>query len=284
MTTARVLNLTAREYHADPMTWGKPMLSAGTAKVLLGKSPKHAWQIHPRLGGTRREATPSMERGTLIHGLLLDTPDTYVVIDGFDDFRTNAAKAKRDEALAARKAPVLRKDYDEAKSACVHLCKNIRDLTGLDLGMDPDIRTEQVVVWQQEGADCRSMMDAIKGRYIYDFKTCQSAHPADCRRAIERYGYDIQDAAYTSGMKHLIGPEVVFIFVFMETEPPYAVTPVRLEQNMYRDARGKWSDACSTWARCLETGVWPSYTDRTVIVAGDPKPVFNRINPEDYSP
>jgi hypothetical protein len=48
--TARFLDVSTAEYHADPCA--QPSLSASIARELIHKSPLHAWQVHPKLGNS----------------------------------------------------------------------------------------------------------------------------------------------------------------------------------------------------------------------------------------
>src|SRR5438132_1009339 len=94
--TARFLDCTQAEYFADPCE--QPSLSVSIATELILRSPLHAWQIHPRLGGLRRPTTEAMENGTLIHALLLGKGENRIAVLDVKDFRTNAAKEARDAA------------------------------------------------------------------------------------------------------------------------------------------------------------------------------------------
>src|ERR1700722_11526388 len=80
--TAKLLNVSPREYHTDPML--TPSLSASTAKIIIGDCPRRAWKYHPRLGKVRKIPTSDMEFGTVCHGLLHECMADVVIIEAND--------------------------------------------------------------------------------------------------------------------------------------------------------------------------------------------------------
>jgi hypothetical protein len=265
---ARILSCTLEQYYADPCE--VPSLSQSCAKTIVTKSPLHAWTEHPRFGANRGESTAAMDEGTLIHRLVLDKGADVVIIES-DAFRTNAAKAARDEAIAAGKIPVLAHKYENAVAIANTLKSNLFTEHGIRL----DGESEVAIEWQEEGAEglvtCRGLMDHVKidqGR-IYDVKKTASAHPRQCGRSAVEYGYDIQHAAYTRALAKLrpeLEGRIDFVFLFMEIEAPYAIVPARLDGVLRELGAQRWDRAVLTWEKCLNSNRWPSYADRIVNI------------------
>jgi hypothetical protein len=277
--TARVLDITTAEYLADPCP--TPSLSNSIACELIQRSPLHAWQRHPKLGGkdAKRETTAELNLGTLIHALVLGKGSEQLAVLDVKDFRTNVAKDLRDQALADGKTVIKLSEYLEAKVIAQKLVDN---LAGYGIVLDGESETK--MLWDEPTAEgelvlCRGMLDhwkmdaASMGATIYDVKTIRSADLKTIQRHILEYGYDIQEAVYRSAMGHL-SPEslgrIDFVFLFMETEPPYAVTPVQLDGEYRRLGEVKWERAVRVWARCLATNTWPSYVDQITPVSAPP--------------
>ncbi len=255
----RLVQLSADEYFADPCS--TPSLSASIAGVLESQSPLHAWSRHPRFGGISRAPTKSLDGGALSHTLLLDAGKGVEIIKA-NDFRTNAAKEARDAARDAGRIPVLEKDYEAADAVASILRQRF-----LDLGITLDGDREITALWTETASNgaqvqCRGMLDHLKRPRIIDIKSIRSANPNVCRRHVETYGYAIQRAAYVSAIEK-IHPEfagrVDFVFVFFELEPPYAVTPVRLNGAFRELGERAWSRAVDRWEECLRTNHWPAY-------------------------
>ena len=265
--TARLLpHLSAADYHADPCE--HPSLSASCATTLLSRSPYHAWLHHPRLGALPREATDSMDAGSLLHALVLGEDEDIVIVNA-DDWRTKVAQAQRADARASKMIPVLRAKYD----AALALAEDVRAAI-TDLGIALDGESEASVEWTEDTSRgpvlCRGRMDHvwIDRAAILDLKTCQSAHPRAVTSHVWEYGYDVQQAAYRSAMRAL-RPEFAgresFTFVFVEQLPEGSqrraiVQPVTLSGTFREIGERRWHRACETWAECLESGVWPDYT------------------------
>lgn len=274
----RFLDCTTAQYHADPCE--TPSLSASIATEMIQRSPLHAWQMHPRLGGVRREATDATNGGTLHHALLLGAGAEQLAVLDVNDFRTNAAKAVRDEALAAGKTVIKKADFDEAQNAVEKIKERMAAL-----GIVLDGTSEEKVEWVEETEEdgfviCRGMLDHLIIKFdpvaqatVYDVKTIRSADLRTIRRHIFDYGYEIQEAAYRSAVG-AISPEargrIDFVFLFAEIDPPYAVTPIRLEPRWTAIGEMKWERAVRTWARCLKTKTWPAYVEAITQIDAPP--------------
>lgn len=260
-------DISADKYHEDPCDG--PSLSASIASTLIGYSPLHAYSQHPKLGGRSKKRTRSMDDGTLIHALLLDAGRNIVTIP-YDDYRTNAAKAARDQALAMGSIPVIAEKLDIAKKIANKLEARLRD----DFGIIFNGSSEVVVVWEEPGAfgpvKCRAMMDhLLSGRVIYDLKTTSDGRPRACSQSAVNYGYAIQHAAYTSALKRLnpeLAGRIQMSFVFVELEPPFAATPATLSAELAELGAMQWRRAITTWERCLRDDTWPGYTTSRAVL------------------
>lgn len=270
---ARLLECTPAQYHADPCE--VPSLSASIAHVILAQSPLHAWHRHPRLGGGDAVQSPAMTAGTLAHALLLGADDRIVVVDA-DDWRTKAARERRDELVAAGKVPVLARDHAE-----VALAVDVWRLRLHEAGVVLSGQSEVAVEWAADGVLCRGMMDHLITHYrpgagaIYDLKTTTaSCHPEACARRAVDHGLDLQAAAYLEAVEAL-HPEaagrVHYAWLWVELEPPHAVTVATPSGAMLALGRAKWRRAREVWQRCLSSSRWPGYTDGAQAVLEPPQ-------------
>jgi len=276
--TARFLDVTIEQYHADPCE--APSLSVSIAAELINKSPLHAWQIHPRLGGLRRAPTEAMTDGTLIHALLLGKGEDRIAILDVENFKTKAAQGARADAIIAGKAVVKATDYEAAKEVAKILKGKMAEL-----GIVLDGLSEQAIEWLEPTEDegdvlCRAMLDHLVVRFsnvteatVFDLKSIRCANQRTIKRHIIEYCYDVQEAAYRSAVG-AVSPEsrgrVDFVFLFCEIEPPYDIAPVRLNGMWRALGENKWHHACRTWARCLANKRWPGYADQIITVEPPP--------------
>lgn len=260
--TARVLNVTAEQYFADPCE--RPSLSQSIAHTLVTRSPLHAWTQHPRLGGKPDEPTLETDEGEVIHSLLLGTAAPVVVVKA-ENWRTKAAQEERIAARAAGHTPLLERQYEGILAASTKLAAQFPDL-----GIVFDGESEYAIEWEEPTQYgpvlCRGKLDhwRPRGPQILDVKKIKSADPRTCAAHVERYGYHIQGAAYTSGIAKLyddFAGRLDFVLVFVEIEPPYAVYPCRLDSVFAARGEQLWRRAVNLWALCTRDKRWPSYTD-----------------------
>lgn len=269
MVIASLLDITPAEYLADPAP--DPSLSCSIAKILVEQSPAHAHLAHPRLGGAATTGTAAMDRGSLIHRLLLGKGAEIVPVDA-EDWRTKAARDAREQAREEGKIPVLLSGLVDATEATLRIKATLAEM-GITLHGDSEVpllwqeRTTQGDIW------ARAMLDHIVERagllHVYDIKTTENAHPDACLRTAIRLGYDIQAHAYTRAAE-LVWPDyegrVSFSFLFCEPVSPYAVTVAQLDGIMRERGRRRWDRAVDLWSRCLHSDTWPGYAQEPVTL------------------
>lgn len=244
-----------------------PRLSPSIAKIMIERSPLHAWQAHRLLGGgTGKESTDAQNVGKVLEALVYNQPvegegSAFAILD-FDDFRTNAAKEARDDALHHDKTPILAREYEVHIAAGVIIKKRLADQGVVFEGGEYQKRVE----WTcgLTGANCKGFLDYYLPGVIWDLKCVVDASPRKVQRSFVDYGWDIQHAAYIDAIE-TIEPElagrVQMLYAFAETEPPYAVHIYQPDGMMKDLGASKWHHAKERWVGCLELNHWPGYFD-----------------------
>lgn len=250
----------AADYHADH--GDQPTLSSSIARILVNRTPAHAWAAHPKLNPdyvpTFSDAT---DMGTAVHQLLL-RDDRVDVADDYADFRTKEARAWRDISRAAGRVPMLRHQWDKANAVAERVREQI-----LDLEVEPhpftEGQAEHTIRFTANGAACRSMLDWLRNdhTYIDDLKTTGlTADPHVWGRKLFGMGYDIQAAFYSRAVEAEYGVTPGFRWVVVETKPPYPVSIVTLSSEAMDKARAKVDSAIQIWNECMASGEWPAYS------------------------
>lgn len=267
-----IYDLDAARYYADDLTDG-PTLNATVCKLLIKSSPRHAWTAHPRLNPNYAPDTDKkFDVGSAAHELFLLDDDSRVAVVDAADWRTNAAKAVRDQAREEGMIPLLAHQWAEVHAMLEALRAQ---LPGLEV--DPPMfvggKPEQTIVWTDDyGVKCRARLDYLHddNRACDDMKTCKgSASPiAWASRTLFGMQAEIQACLTVRGIKKLTGVTPEFRFLAVETRPPFGISPVRLGPSAIAMANHQIDTALVKWKRCLESEVWPSYPP--VIVDAEP--------------
>ena len=239
-----------------------PLLTYSAVKTMVQKSPYHAYLNHPLLGAGEHKSTKAMDKGSIIHGLLLGSGQEVAVLD-FDSYRTKAAQEEKVASYEAGKIPILSKDYKEIEDALITIRNQIMELA--PYFFDTDAERELSIKYSLDnGVKCQSRLDWIQpetGRII-DLKTCADSSPDKLEKAILNFGYDIQEAMYTKACEKAY-PEMAgrftWEFLFIETSAPYMVSIVETDSTMSFLGNHKLERASETWSQCLESGKWPGY-------------------------
>lgn len=265
-TDGEILNVSPEEYHS------RDEFSASLAKTVIAKSPLHA-RTESELGG--KDPTKAMDRGNVIHRLVLGKGKDYQALD-FKDFRTNAAKEARDAARAAGLVPILADDLADAEKAAERILLELRRRR-----IVLDGESELAVAWTEHTEHgpvrCRGMFDHAKlaAGALYDLKVTENASPFSVERTAESLGYAIQAAAYRRAVgaldATLLG-RADFLFIFAEPEPPFAMNVCRPDGAFREVGERRWLRAVAEWAKCRATGQFPAYGDD-----------INRISPPHWA-
>lgn len=255
-----VYDLRPSIYHCDPAPG--PSLSSSLANTILDSSLAHARLQHPRLTKPEEiavtEPSRAMEIGAAGHATLLGKGEEIVRIDA-KDYKTAAAKEARAQAIAEGKLPILSVDWKKVSEFVRSVRRQIPGAFEPGTG-----KPEVTLVWQEGKTWGRALVDWLSRDVCYplDLKTCGNANPEDLGKHIVERGYDVQFAWYERGIVKLF-PEaegrVHFRFVFVEREPPYAVSVVELDNAFKAQAREKVAVALAAWQRAIETDEWPAY-------------------------
>jgi hypothetical protein len=263
LTPGIYLDMTAADYHADCCP--APSLSQSIAKVLLDRSPKHAWTRHPRLNPHyRADDDTKYDIGNIAHRILLGRgKDLRPVIA--DDWRTKSAREQREAAAAEGMLGVLEKDLVRAGEMAVAAGRQISEA---GFGADWKDRSgdgEVVISWRENDIWFRAMIDWLgkDRRRVWDYKTSSaSAAPYRLGMKMADDGWDVQAAMHERGLD-VLDPKNAgrreHLFVCQENEPPYALTIARLPESALHIGRRKLSIAIATWSDCIRTGQWPGY-------------------------
>lgn len=267
MTTAPgIHDIPSGAYHAGPTD--QPALSASIAKIIVNRSPLHAWNAHRQLNPNwRPDERDGFDLGSAAHILFLEGArfaEKVATIDA-TDWRTKVAKEHRATSREAGLIPMLQRDF----ARMTEMVDAIRtQLDGRD--DDPPLfaggKPERSVIWEEDGVICKARLDYLHDDFAAadDLKTVPSkggtAHPVDwSRRTFWTIGADIEARFHSRGVKAVTGIEPHFRFLVAECRPPYAISVMDLAPSVAEIADRKIDHAIAVWRECLKTGVWPGY-------------------------
>jgi hypothetical protein len=254
------LGVPTADYFADPAP--QPSLTQSLAKIILERSPLHAWYAHPRLNPDfRPDHDTKYDVGNIAHMLMIGRGKELVVLDAFEDWRTKDAKARREEAAKEGKLAVLGKHFALAD-------KMIREARAqLDLRGERDLFRngdgEVVTIWQEGPIWLRQMIDWLTPDRltVADYKTTDmSVAPHNLGRMMSNAGWHIQAAMAKRGLDVIQGEHLRrYVFVVQETEVPYALSVVELSDDVMTMGHKMLDAAVSVWRKCITRDRWPGY-------------------------
>lgn len=263
-----VYDIPEDEYHADLAP--EPSLSSTLARLMIERSPRHAWTASARLNPAyvRRESE-AFDIGRSAHSLILGKGADIAVIHA-DNWTTKSARQERDDARAAGQVPMLIGQF-EAVETMVDIANGRLAEFGICIDRT---RTELAAFAQIDDVWCRALVDYAPSdprQPLIDIKTCEDASPAACVRSVAGYGYDVQAAHYLDVWRAATGERRGFRFVFIEKSPPHEVSVVELHQgdddaDWMLTAHDKAREARLLWRDCLSTGQWPGYPAAVAVV------------------
>lgn len=268
--------VTEADYHADTLL-PVPTLSSTLARLVLARSPLHAWTAHPRLNPDFEPTEKkTFDIGRAAHRAVLGRgsdyaayPAEYLASNGAAS--TKEAKAWAEEQRAEGRTPLK---FDEIDQICAMAVSVNRQLAAMGIKLDPT-RSEVVALAEVDGVACRAMIDnapADPRHPLYDLKTTMDASPESLAKTVASYGYDLQAAHYLAVWKAATGEDRRFRIIFVEKEAPYGVQVAELyrkpgdEADWFDHADALAADARRIWGECLRSGQWPGYPARVAVI------------------
>jgi hypothetical protein len=275
-------NVPERAYHADPAEGISA--SASVLKTLYNKSPEHAWTLHPKLNPDWEPSDPTDEKdkGTILHALMLDQPAPYRILH-FKDYKTDAAKAAKEDARAAGMIPILGKKFDELPPVATALRTRLRrDYPDLWAALtDPGTLREVTIITHIEGALYRCRADALPPpgcKVICDFKfTGREAEPETWAKQM-RGEHLFSAALYPRAVEAQRGDLPEFKFIVCEWDAPYGASVHAAGPLLIGKGWRRSQVALRRWNWCMQNGRWPSYLPVTYY--SDPPSWWERQDDE----
>lgn len=260
-------DMTEADYRADccPV----PSLTQSIAKILLDRSPLHAWHAHPRLNPDfRPDDDTKFDVGNIAHKLMIRRGKDIVVLE-FDDWRTKAAKEARDVAASCGKLAVLGKHFAKAD----RMVKSAREqLQQRNLGrLFTEGSGELCLAWQEGDIWLRQLIDWLtpNRRTFVDYKTTDmSAAAHGLGRMMVNAGWPVQAAMADRGLNVLDkwnAGRRRFLFVVQEAEPPYLLNVVELSDDAMTMGHKQLQMAVDRWTECVVANRWPGYPLEIVV-------------------
>jgi hypothetical protein len=260
-------------YHADPVAGGS-LSSTGARKLLPPSCPAlfRWWADH---GQPPQRA---FDFGHAAHRLVLGIGPEIVAVD-YDDWRTKDARERRDAAYAAGQVPLLAPEYTVVEEMAAALRAHPIAGALFTAPGDPeqsmfwtDGDRPNTLIWRRARVDWFPRWSGSGRLIVPDYKTCRSAEPAACAKAMADYGYYMQAAWYLDAVRVLgLADEAAFVFVFQQKDPPYLITVCEPDREALAVGELRNREAVHTYRRCRAAGHWPDYSDGRVLPLSLPR-------------
>lgn len=220
------------------------------------------------------EETPAMKLGTLTHRAILE-PDTmdgafYVRPEGMK-FTTKEGKAWLEE----------HEDREVLSTDQASRIKGMRDAVWRHPLLSKLLKLsdfERSAFVEEKGLTLKSRFDALPrgSNAIVDIKTCESASLDKVERNIADFGYWRQAAFYLK-VANLCGLDrELFLFGFVEKNPPYAVAVYQLADDVVEAGRMTIERDLQVLRNCVEKNEWPGF-GFGILTAGLPAYLMKQL-------
>jgi len=262
-------------------------VSQGDLRLLLDRCPRAGW-FSSYLNPNRPPPDPTedTDAGQIAHAILLeDSRSKVAVIDPNDypakntgtipeGWTNKGIQQARDQAREAGLLPVLKPRMAQidvmVESAKSYIDSLRHTEPAVWAAFQPNGGdSELVMIWDDGGIPCRIRHDRIASnrKLIIDAKfTSSSAHPDSFgRNQLVRMGYYTAAAFYKRGVNVLCGETPEFVYLVVETDPPYLCSVVGLDPVAIDIGGEKIDQALKEWRRCVVSNIWASYPNRVAF-------------------
>jgi len=223
----------------------------------VSKSKLVSFAKAPILSTVAAEETAAMRLGSLVHCAILE-PDQLAVRYAVSDAGrrgTKEWKFAQEEAAAAGQTIVKMGDYVSASliADAIARHKTCSDLLS-------DASTEVSLFWDDpSGLPAKARLDALNLRLgvALDIKTTSDAGPTEFARSCARYRYHWQHYWYMSGAVANELDLTAFLFIAIETTPPYLIGIYEIDKRWVNLAGWSIKRILPEYRQCLDSGIWP---------------------------
>jgi len=262
--------MTNEEYHADRSRISK----SGLDKI--AKSPAHYYAQYLDPNAKPDEKTDALILGSAVHSAILEPDDfkgryatindTKIIneIGGAKPRSTTKYKEWYAEQLSivGNKEIISLSDYNY----CLLIRDKVRSHPTASVLLASGY-AEQTFLFDEpiSGAPAKIRMDwlNLQNGVIVDIKTTEDASPRGFARSVEKYRYHVQDAFYSDGLYQAEGIQIDgFVFIAVEKQQPHNIGVYVLPAGGTQKGRELYQDNCVTYAECLQSGIWPGYSDK----------------------
>lgn len=265
ITEPGVYQLTAEEYHADPVPGGS-LSSTGARKLVYPSTPA----LYKYERDNPQPPSDEMNLGSAAHRVALGAGADIVVLvddDGepFTDFKKKLARQRRDEALASGKIPLLAHKLAvvEAMAAALRAHPIAGRILAGSVG-----KPEQALFWRDGSMWKRCLVDWLPVQVpgfrmtIVEYKTTTKADNDSVSRKIYDFAYHQQLEWQLEGVRALgLDPNPDGLIIFQETKAPYLVNVTRLDLDSQMIGQRLNREATITYKTCVASGHWPGYSE-----------------------
>jgi hypothetical protein len=276
------------EYHGNSLSVSKSGLDD------LARCPAMFYALHLDENRPARAEKAGQLEGNLAHCALLE-PDEfakrYAVLPKDAPSRPTPAQwkaEKSNESSTAAKewwmawskanagARIITAEQAHAARCQAHSMRSLQNVWG-GLPMAEMLKRGKAEVsayWTDNltGVLCRCRPDLVvpinaRQVVLVDVKTFSDARSQEFKKQLGRKSYHLQDSFYSEGYARASGMEVVgFVFVVVETAWPFLAASYQLGDKSRHEGALQHRDLLDTYAECLRTNTWPSYTPATETV------------------
>lgn len=276
-----------------------PALSYSLAKAVL-QCPEDAYRITQRVR-VEREVSDAMDGGNVLDSLLTATtpwnaatnpvaewfaqtkkatePVEYSDWNGLrilsvDTLQTKAAKECAADARAKGLTPVKASDFTEEVERANEMLVRM-ELAGFDRAQ---YEYQCSLYWTEQARNgmtvqCRGRLDFLSHDWtsIVDLKRVEDLDHRALERAVDRYRWAMQAAAYSRAVMELrewddTGVVPTWHWLFARTSPVVACTLRPADSMLLEAGEAAWNRAVNDWAEGLETGLWRGHeSDHTPL-------------------
>lgn len=270
MKTGIHLGIPNETYHAD-----RTAVSSTWLKIVDSHTP---WHLRSYLDSPPpAEPSPALVMGSVVDCLIFE-PEMFekqFIIAPEWNLRTKADREEKVKLLKEAKSNgmtlVTNKQHLEALETAKAVRENPVMADILKRGV-----AQPVFIWNDivTGLKCKCRLDWYdeEDGVIYDLKTAFDASPSAFSKAIANYGYHIQAAFYSDGVRALGLPVRKFVFGVQEKPDnkntfkadPRLMAFYELDETDLEAGRDSYVSSLSAISFCMMNNEWAGYTNNIV--------------------
>lgn len=280
--TGYFAGVSAETYYLEMKQCSQSWLKYFNPNPSKGNTPANFFDEYLNPDAVRKFTDP-LRFGQAFHLCILEPEEFERRVELWSETKTTNSKGfERADAAMEEGKILIPESWKEVLDGSLNALLQNKDTRAM---LEIEADNELTLVWVDEetGVDCKCRLDRYSHENLLpiDFKSTRDASQDGFSKSVREYGYHVQAAYYSSGIKAVFGEQPRgFAFPLVEKDAPFLTNLIMLDDESIAAGDYIYRRNLRRYADCMERSSFPGYGDGVKVV-GLPKWYLDKLEKDE---